>query len=116
MRNRQSRKRDTAGIPTLHELVESGAGQRGEPPNLDLFEDPPAGNPSSSREEDETRRLRRAFLEELDRRVENLVRSRVQRLADRLAEDVMSTLKRELAAVADNLDREARRDDESDRD
>lgn len=108
MRQRNQRKRGSSGIPTLHELVERGDPRGDSPPNMDLFEDPPARDSDGGLDEDEARRLRRVFLEELDRRVENLVRSRVQRLADRLAEDVMSTLRRELAGIADQMFREER--------
>lgn len=87
-------------IPTLREVVRPGT-PRNNPPNLDLFEDPPAApavDPADGPSEEE--RIRDAFIEELDRRVENLVRSRVQRLADNLAEDVMKTLKREIRNIA----------------
>ena len=100
MRGRDGKAGNSERIPTLREVVQPGAKQ-GTPPNLDLFEDPPAAEP---REEDtgpdETERMRQAFIEELDRRVENLIRSRVQRLADNLAEDVMKTLKREIRNIA----------------
>ncbi|MCP1726190.1 hypothetical protein J2T60_000155 [Natronospira proteinivora] len=96
--NKAGGSKDT--IPTLREVVRPGAAQQN-PPNLDLFEDPPAGNGEENPDAPtENERLQAAFMEELDRRVENLVRSRVQRLADALAEDVMKTLKREIRNIA----------------
>lgn len=87
-------------IPTLKEVVRPGP-KRQTPPNLDLFENPPEVDaPAESASASEEERVRDAFIEELDRRVENLVRSRVQRLADNLAEDVMKTLKREIRNIA----------------
>jgi|GEM_PF-1751931 len=92
-------------IPTLREVVRPGA-SRQNPPNLDLFEDPPSSHgPEETEAPSESERLRAAFIEELDRRVENLVRSRVQRLADALAEDVMKTLRREIRNIAREQDR-----------
>lgn len=89
-------------IPTLKEVVRPGP-KRQSPPNLDLFEDPPdISQPAETESASEQERVRDAFIEELDRRVENLVRSRVQRMADNLAEDVMKTLKREIRNIAKN--------------
>jgi len=86
-------------VPTLREVVRPGVGHK-QPPNLDLFEDPPANPAAEAEGPSEQERLQQAFMEELDRRVENLVRSRVQRLADALAEDVMKTLRREIRNIA----------------
>lgn len=89
-------------IPTLKDVVRPGP-KRQSPPNLDLFEDPPDVSQATETESaSEQERVRDAFIEELDRRVENLVRSRVQRMADNLAEDVMKTLKREIRNIAKN--------------
>jgi len=99
MRGRDEKPSDKRNIPTLEDVIRPGK-TAAPPPNLDLFEDPPAAAPTESEGADESERLRQAFIEELDRRVENLVRSRVQRLADSLAEDVMKTLKREIRNIA----------------
>ncbi|MEA5446272.1 hypothetical protein VCB98_10620 [Gammaproteobacteria bacterium AB-CW1] len=100
MRGRDSNAGSARQIPTLEEVVRPGKKTVNAPPNLDLFEDPPAVETVATEGPDEKERMRQAFIEELDRRVENLVRSRVQRLADSLAEDVMKTLKREIRNIA----------------
>ncbi|MDQ2069412.1 hypothetical protein [Natronospira bacteriovora] len=105
MRGRDGKGGGKEHIPTLREVVQPGS-KAAPPPNLDLFEDPPAATePAAAAGPDEAERLRQAFIEELDRRVENLIRSRVQRLADSLAEDVMKTLKREIRNIAKDQER-----------